>query len=147
MSHTTLSFAGTRTAPTIPDLLRADQPKRRILRQPLGVVHIFVSRQPTVDGLSQQIGEWYLDVLAPPVAGEVLGEERTQHRAFIQPTHQQQAAVGSNPRSLEIDLQRGIEGELKGLVFLLTHWVEASAEFVFLSTPHGYWRWFDHTAT
>src|ERR1700730_18537154 len=58
MSHTTLSFAEIRIAPTIPDLLRADQPKRRILRQPLGVVHIFVSRQPTVDGLSQQIGEW-----------------------------------------------------------------------------------------
>jgi hypothetical protein len=30
---------------------------------------------------------------------------------------------------------------------LLTHWVEASAEFVLLSKPHAYWHWFDHTAT
>jgi len=37
--------------------------------------------------------------------------------------------------------------ELKRLVLLLTHWVEASAEFVLLSKPHEYWRWFDHTAT
>src|SRR5712692_9323225 len=32
----------------------------------------------------------------------------------------QLAAVGSHPRSLEIDPQRGVEGELKGLVLLLT---------------------------
>jgi len=44
-------------------------------------------------------------------------------------------------------LTEGFEGELKGLVLLLTHWVEASAEFVLLSKPHGYWRLFDHTAT
>jgi hypothetical protein len=25
---------------------------------------------------------------------------------------------------LEIDFQRGIEGELKGLILLVTHWVE-----------------------
>jgi hypothetical protein len=30
---------------------------------------------------------------------------------------------------------------------LLTHWVEASAEFVLLSKPHEYWRLLDHTAT
>src|SRR5450759_5486560 len=57
------------------------------------------------------------------------------------------ALTRSDPRSLEIDSPRGIERELKGLVLLLTHWVEASAEFVLLSKPHGCWRWFDHTAT
>ena len=77
----------------------------------------------------------------------VLSDERTQPQAFIQLAHQQLAAVGSNPRSLEIDSQREIEGELKGLVLLLTHWVETSAEFVLLSKPHGCWRWFDHMAT
>jgi hypothetical protein len=48
---------------------------------------------------------------------------------------------------LEIDLQRGVEGELKGLILLLTHWVRASAEFVLISKPHEYWCWLDHTAT
>src|SRR5450759_5165166 len=77
----------------------------------------------------------------------MLSDERTQPQAFIPLAHQQQAAVGSNPRSLEIDSQRGIRRELKRLVLLLTHWVEASAEFVLLSKPHGCWRWFYHTAT
>ena len=35
-----------------------DQAERRILRrQPLGIVRIFVSCQPTINGLSQQIRE------------------------------------------------------------------------------------------
>jgi hypothetical protein len=37
------------------------------LRQPLRIVHILVSCQATVDGLSQQIREWQLSVLAAPV--------------------------------------------------------------------------------
>jgi hypothetical protein len=61
--------------------------------------------------------------------------------------HQQQATVGSDQRSLEIDSPRRVERELKGLVLLLTYWVEASAEFVLLSKLHKYWRWLDHTAT
>jgi len=36
---------------------------------------------------------------------------------------------------------------LKVLVLLLTHWVEASAEFVLLSKPYEYWRCPDHTTT
>jgi hypothetical protein len=37
------------SCPAIPDLLRADQAEGRILRQPLCIVHIFVSRQAAVD--------------------------------------------------------------------------------------------------
>ena len=33
-----------------------------------------------------------------------------------------------------------VEGELKGLVLVLTPWVEASAESVFLSKPNELWR-------
>src|ERR1022692_962651 len=131
----------------IPYLLRADQAERRILRQPLRIVQIFVSCQATVDGLSQQIGERQLSVLAAPVVHDVFGDERTQSQTLIQFAHQQQTTVGSDPRSLKIDPQRSVEGELKRLVLLLTHWVEASAEFVLLSKPYEYWRWFDHTAT
>jgi hypothetical protein len=53
----------------------------------------------------------------------------------------------SDARALEIDSQRRVERELKGLVLFLTHWVEASEEFVLPSQPHEYWRWLDHTAT
>src|ERR1019366_5605384 len=40
--------------------------------------------------------------------------------------YQQQATIRRYSRSLEIDFQRGVEGELKGLVLLFTHWVQAS---------------------
>jgi hypothetical protein len=48
---------------------------------------------------------------------------------------------------LEIDLQRGVEGELKRLILLFTHWVQASDVSITPSQPHGYWRWLDHTIT
>jgi hypothetical protein len=46
---------------------------------------------------------------------------------------------------LESDFQRGVERELKRLVLLFTHWVQASGVSFAPSKPHGYWRWPDHT--
>jgi hypothetical protein len=110
------------------------------LRQSLRIVHIFVSCQPTINGLSQQIRERQLSVLAAPVVHDVFGDERTQSQTFIQFAHQQQTTVGSDPRTLAIDSQRRIKRELKGLILFLTHWVEASTMLIVLSKPHEYWR-------
>ena len=84
---------------------------------------------------SQRIREWQLSVLAAPVVHDVFGDERTQSQTFIKLAQQQQTTVGSDPRSLVIDSQRVVEGELKGLVLLLTHWVEASTILIVLSKP------------
>src|ERR1017187_2801038 len=108
----------------IPDLLGADQPERRILRQPLRIVHILVSCQATVDGLSQQIRERQLRVFAAPVVHDILRNERTQSQTFIQLTDQQQTTIGSNAGTLEINFQTRVKRELKGLILFLTHWVE-----------------------
>src|ERR1039458_1424581 len=105
----------------IPDLLGADQPERRILREPLRIVQILVSCQATVDGLPQQIGGWQLSVLAAPVLHDVAGNERTQSQTLIQLAYQQQTTVGSDPRALEINFQTGVKRELKGLILFLTH--------------------------
>jgi hypothetical protein len=40
----------------------------------------------------------------------------------------------------KIDPQRSVEGELKGLILFLTHWVEASTMSIMLSKQHEYWR-------
>jgi hypothetical protein len=64
---------------------------------------------------------------AAPVVRDVFDDVRTQAQTFIQFAHQQQTTVESDPQSLEIDSQLAFEGELKGLVLLLTHWVETSA--------------------
>jgi hypothetical protein len=63
--------------------------------------------------------------------------------------HQDQAAVGLPPRgfgrrvgsdagALEIDLERGVEGELKWLVLYLTLWVLTSGASSSHSHPHEY---------
>jgi hypothetical protein len=44
-------------------------------------------------------------------------------------------------------LQRGVERELKGLVLLFTHRVQASDVSITPLKPHGYWRRPDHTIT
>jgi hypothetical protein len=38
--------------------------------------------------------------------------------------HQKQTTVGGDTRALEINFQRRIKRELKGLILFLTHWVE-----------------------
>ena len=53
----------------------------------------------------------------------MLHDEITEAQTFVQLAHQDQATVGSDARTLEIDLQRGVEGELKRLILYLTHWV------------------------
>ena len=55
--------AATQGRPTFPDLLGADQPERRILREPLGIVDIFIDCDVAVDGLTEEIGERKLGVL------------------------------------------------------------------------------------
>src|SRR6266699_5381470 len=85
-----------------------------------------------------KIRERQLSVLSPPVVHDVFADERTQSQTFIQFPHQQQT-VGSDARTLEINFQRGVERELKGLILCFTHWVEASANLVLLSKSHEYW--------
>ena len=75
-------------------------------------------------GLSQQIRERQLRVLAAPVVPDVLGDEPAQSQTLIQLAHQKQTTVGGNARTLEINFQRRIKRELKGLILFLTHWVE-----------------------
>jgi hypothetical protein len=84
--------------------------------QPLGVVHILVPRQATVHRLPQQIGEGKLRIL--PTAGvcQVLFDEFPEAESHVDFAHQDEAAVGRDAGALEIDPERGVEGELKGLV-------------------------------
>ena len=42
---------------------------------------------------------------------------------LVEFAHQEQAAVGSDARTLKADLETGIEGKLKRPVLLLTRWV------------------------
>jgi hypothetical protein len=56
----------------------------------------------------------------------VLGDETTEAQPFVQLTNQNQATVGGDARSLEVDLEKTVERELKRLVLFVTHWVSSS---------------------
>ena len=101
------------------DLLGADEPEGRVLGEPLGVVDILVARQPAVYRLPHEVGQRQLRVLSARV-GQVPFHEFAEAQPFIQLPHQEQAAVGSYSRALEVNLQPAIERELKGPI-LVSH--------------------------
>jgi len=45
----------------------------------------------------------------------MLLDQFSKPESLVEFAHQDQAAVGSDARTLKIDLERGVEGELKGL--------------------------------
>ena len=102
--------------PSIPDLLRTDQPKGWVLGKPLRVVEVFVARQAAVHRLPQQVGKRKLRVLATTGIGQMLLDQFSKSQPLVELAHQDQATVGSDARTLEIDLERGVEGGLKRLL-------------------------------
>lgn len=61
---------------------------------------------------------------------QVFLDELLQTQSLIQLAHQNQATIGSHSRSLEINLQRSIEQELKGLILFLTQGTDLSSVFI-----------------
>jgi hypothetical protein len=68
----------------------------------------------------------------------VLVDQFSEPESLVEFAHQDQAAVGRDPGTLEIDLERGVEGELKGLILYLTHWVLTSGASSSRSHPDEY---------
>jgi hypothetical protein len=120
-----LQARGQRRA-ALPNLTGADEPEGRVLGKPLGIVNILVPRQPTVYRLPHEVGQRQLGVL-PSRVSQVPFDERAEAQPLIQLSHQEQAAVRSDARTLEVDLQPTIEQELKGLFLRLTHRRSTSA--------------------
>ena len=68
----------------------------------------------------------------------MLFDQFSEPESLVEFAHQDQAAVGGDAGTLEIDLERGVEGELKGLILYLTHWVLTSGASSSRSHPHKY---------
>ena len=96
------------------------------MAQALGVMEVLIAGQATVDRLAQQIGQGKRGVLAAARIAQVLFDELSQAEPFVQLPHQNQAPVGGERRSLEIDLQSRVEGKLKRRILFLTPWVSPS---------------------
>jgi hypothetical protein len=67
---------------------------------------------------------------------QVLINQIAKTQPLIQLTNQNQTVVRSDPRTLEIDLQGGVEGKLKRLVYFFTHWVLTSSASSLLPNPY-----------
>ena len=50
----------------------------------------------------------------------MLFDQFSEPESLVEFAHQDQAAVGGDTGTLEIDHERGVEGELKGLILNLT---------------------------
>ena len=100
----------------VPDLWRPDEAKCWVRRHAHRVVEVFVAREPAVDRLPQEIRQAELPVQPPSGVVEVLRDECLQPQAFIQLAHENETGVGGDARSLERDLQKAIEHELKRFV-------------------------------
>jgi len=85
--------------------------------------------------LPDQVGEGELRVRAPRI-GQVLGDQIAEAQPLVQLAHENQAAVGGDPRALELDPEPGVEGELQGLVLCFTHRMRTSAASSSRSNPH-----------
>ena len=74
--------AGGQCRATIPNLLGTDQAKRGILRETLGVVDVLIACDAAVDGLTEQVCQWKLGILAASGVGQVPGNEFAEAQSF-----------------------------------------------------------------
>ena len=56
----------------------------------------------------------------------MLLDQFSNPQPLVELAYQDQTAIGSDARTLEIDLEGSVEGELKRLFWAFTHWVSAS---------------------
>ncbi len=68
----------------------------------------------------------------------MLFDQFSEPESLVELAHQDQAAVGGDAGTLEIDPERGVERELKGLFLYLIHWVLTSGAPSSRSHPHEY---------
>jgi hypothetical protein len=66
----------------------------------------------------------------------MLRDQFTEPEPLVEFAHQDQATVGSDAGTLELDLERGVEGKLKRPILYLTHWVLTSRTFSPRSHPY-----------
>lgn len=63
----------------------------------------------------------------------------SESEALVRFAHQDQAAVRGDAETLEIDLERWVEGKLKSCVLYFTHWALAAGAPSLRSHQHAYW--------
>jgi len=67
-----------------------------------------------------------------------LFDQFSEPQSLVDSPHQEQAAVERDVETMQIDLERGVEGKLKGLILYLTPWVLTSGAALSRTHSHEY---------
>ena len=92
------------------DRLAADDPPHRgIASETVGVVHILVSGEASIDRLAKQTDDAMPAVLAHPAVGQDMARHCGQPQGIVEFTIGEQSGVGGDPRAVELELQSAVE--------------------------------------
>jgi hypothetical protein len=88
------------------------------MRQPLGIVHVLVSGEPPEDRLANLGSQRVTAILTSPSVGESLSGQVCQAKGIIEVPKGEQPSVRRNSRTVELQLQAGVESDPEsGIVF------------------------------
>jgi hypothetical protein len=100
-----------------------DPAHRRIVRQPVSIVHVLVSGEPTEDGLPDLRRQGMATVAAGPGVGESLPGTFRQAEGIVEFPEGEQTSVGGDFGAVELQLQAAVEAEPKAGLWRFTRWV------------------------
>jgi len=90
---------------------------------PVGVVHVFVPGEATIDRLSQETDDAVPAVPAGPAVSENFARQCRQPEGVIEFAIGKQPGVGGHPRSVELQLKAAVETGPKWVAIRFTLWV------------------------
>ena len=90
---------------------------------PVGVVHVFVPGEATIDRLSQETDDAVPAVPAGPAVSENFARQCRQPEGVIVFAIGEQASIAGYPRSVELQLQAAVETGPKWVAIRFTLWV------------------------
>ena len=79
------------------------------MAQTISVVHILIACQPAEHRLAELSEQGVSAVTTRPAVGQRLAGKLAQSPSLVEFTKSQQARVGRDPRSVELQLQSGVE--------------------------------------
>ena len=102
----------------------------------LGVVRVLVPGQAAVDRLAKQVGQRELAVASRAGIAEESLDQRAQAEAFVRLARKQEAGVGRDRGTAELDAKLRVEREANRARFGVTHWMMPSAPARHPRRPH-----------
>ena len=95
-----------------------DPAQGRIVRQPIGVVHVLVASEPAKDGLAKLCDQRVAAVLTRPGLCKDVSGQVCQAESIVEIPEREQSSVGRHARTVECELQAGIERDPESGSFL-----------------------------